>query len=109
MRLLTLSRLVAAVLSLTTFVFLFLHDSWQADNLFLVPDLILIAALAVAAALPARQAMVALPVAFAYSTGVLAASVASYAVRSELGLPSLAGAVIALTLAIVLTRSRATA
>ncbi|MFF5080622.1 hypothetical protein ACFY36_26515 [Actinoplanes sp. NPDC000266] len=73
-----------------------------------MPDLILIAGLAVAAALPARHALIALPVAFAYSAGVLAASVASYAVRSELGLPSLTGAIVALTLAIGLTRGRAT-
>ncbi|SNY70653.1 hypothetical protein [Paractinoplanes atraurantiacus] len=105
MRLLNAGRLVAAVLSLTTFVYLFVHDSWRADNLFLVPDLILVAALAVAAALPARHAAVALPVAFAYAGGVLATSVASYAVRSELGLPSLAGAVTALALA----RTRRTA
>ncbi|GAA0473535.1 hypothetical protein Ade02nite_86250 [Paractinoplanes deccanensis] len=108
MRLLTLGRLAAAVLSVLTFVFLFLHDSWHADNLFLVPDLILIAALAVAAALPARHAAAALPIAFAYTTGVLATSVASYAVRSELGLPSLAGALTALGFAVALARPNGT-
>ncbi|MEV4344331.1 hypothetical protein AB0J83_07630 [Actinoplanes sp. NPDC049596] len=106
MRLLTVGRLVAAMLSLTTFVFLFVHDSWRAENLFLVPDLILIAALAVAATMPDHSAAAALPVAFAYAGGVLATSVASYAVRSELGLPSLAGAVIALALTALLARPR---
>lgn len=96
-------RLVAAVISVSTFVFLFLHDSWHADNLFLVPDLILIVALAVAAVLPDRPARLALPVAFAYTGGVLATSAASYAVRNELGLPSLTGAIVALALAGLMT------
>jgi hypothetical protein len=103
MRIVPWGRLVAALLSLSTFVFLFLHDSWRSDNLFLVPDLILIAALAIAAALPDRLARTALPVAFAYTGGVLVTSVASYAVRSEFGLPSAVGALIALTLATLLT------
>ena len=41
--------------------------------------------------------------AFAYTGGVLVTSVASYAVRSEFGLPSAVGALIALTLATLLT------
>ncbi|WP_250002307.1 hypothetical protein [Actinoplanes sp. M2I2] len=106
MRLLQWGRLAAAILSLTTFVFLFLHDSWRADNLFLVPDLLLIVALAVAAGLPDPAAKVALPVAFAYAAGVLATSAASYAVESEFGLPSTLGALLALTLAALLTARR---
>ena len=104
MRLTTVARLAAAVLSLTTFVFLFVHDSWHADNLFLVPDLILIAALAVAAVLPDRHAQVALPVAFAYTGGVLITSVASYAVDGRLGLPSLVGAFGSIAVAVALAR-----
>lgn len=103
MRIVLIGRLVAAVLSLTTLVFLFVHDSWRSDNLFLVPDLILIVTLAVAAALPGRLARTALPIAFAYSGGVLVTSVASYAVRGEFGLPSTVGALTALTLATLLT------
>ncbi|WP_250029111.1 hypothetical protein [Paractinoplanes maris] len=106
MRLLRWGRLAAAILSLTTLVFLFVHDSWRADNLFLVPDLILITALVIAAVLPDRLARVALPVAFAYTAGVLATSVSSYAVQSEFGLPSTAGALIALTLAASMTARR---
>lgn len=108
MRLLQWGRLAAAILSLTTFVFLFLHDSWRADNLFLMPDLILIAALAIAAGLPDRFARVALPVAFAYTGGVLATSVASYAIENKFGLPSMLGAVAALALAVLLTANRRT-
>ncbi|MCY1137461.1 hypothetical protein OWR29_05575 [Actinoplanes sp. Pm04-4] len=101
MRLLQWGRIAAAFLSLTTLVFLFVHDSWRPDNLFLVPDLILIVALAVAAVLPDRLARVALPAAFAYSGGVLATSAASYAVEGELGLPSVLGAVLAVALAVL--------
>ena len=108
MRLLMWGRIAAAILSLTTFAFLFLHDSWRSDNLFLVPDLILIGALAIASALPGRLARVALPVAFAYTGGVLATSVASYAIENEFGLPSTVGAVAALALAILLTAKRRT-
>jgi hypothetical protein len=68
-----------------------------------VPDLILIGALAIASALPDRLARVALPVAFAYTGGVLATSVASYAVQGEFGLPSTVGALTAIILAVVLT------
>jgi hypothetical protein len=103
MRLLMWGRIAAAILSLTTFVFLFLHDSWRSDNLFLVPDLILIGALAIASALPGRLARVALPVAFAYTGGVLATSASSYAVQGEFGLPSTVGALTAIILAVLLT------
>ncbi|MBM2618064.1 hypothetical protein JIG36_21135 [Actinoplanes sp. LDG1-06] len=109
MRLVAWGRLVGATLSLSTFVFLFLHDSWRSDNMFLVPDLILIVALAVAAALPERAARMALPVAFAYSGGVLATSAASYAVRDEVGLPSIAGAAVALILAALMAGRRTSA
>lgn len=97
-------RVVAAILSLATFAFLFRHDSWRADNQFLVPDLLLCAGLAVAAVAPGRHARRWLPVAFAFAAGVLAVSVASYAVRDELGTPSLAGAVVALGFAALLAR-----
>jgi hypothetical protein len=104
MRLLLVGRLAAAGLSLSTFVFLFLHDSWHSDNLFLVPDLILCALLATAALLPGRMAATLLPAAFAFAAGVLTTSVASYAVRAELGLPSLAGAAGAAALAVLIAR-----
>ncbi|MEU4428513.1 hypothetical protein AB0F81_48510 [Actinoplanes sp. NPDC024001] len=106
MRLLTVGRAAAAFLSLSTFVFLFLHDSWRRDNLFLVPDLILCALLLVGALLPPRAAPAALTIGFSYAAGVLTTSVLSYAVRSELGLPSLIGAVTAATLAVALARSQ---
>lgn len=109
MRSLNWGRLAAAMLSLTTFVFLFLHDSWRSDNLFLIPDLILIASLTIAAVIPDRYARVGLPVAFAYSAGVLATSASSYAVESELGLPSIAGAMAALVFAMLMTARGSTA
>jgi hypothetical protein len=106
MSLLGVGRVAAAALSVSTFVFLFLHDSWRSDNQFLVPDLVLCAGLLVAAVLPARLARSALPVALGFSAGVFAVSVASYAVRDELGLPSLLGAVGAAVMALLLARER---
>ena len=91
----TLGRIAAVALSVSTFVFLFLHDSWRSDNLFLVPDLVLCLLLLVAAALPAKLARPALLGAFAFASGVLATSVASYAVDGRLGVASLFGAVAA--------------
>lgn len=104
MRIVDIGRAVAALLSLSTFVFLFLHDSWRADNMFLVPDLILCAFLLAAALLPGRFAVAALPAAFAYTAGVLITSVFSYVVRGEFGLPSLAGVLLATVAAIALVR-----
>lgn len=92
-------RVVAGVLSLSTFVFLFVHGSWRSDNLFLVPDLILCAGLALAAAVPERAARRWLMIALGFTAGVLATSVASYAVRGELGLPSAVGVLVALGMA----------
>jgi hypothetical protein len=104
MTVLTAGRIMAAGISLATFVFLFLHDSWRADNLFLVPDLVLCVALLVSAVLPARAAGPALTISFAVAAGVFATSVASYAVRDELGLASMAGVVVCLAAAIALAR-----
>ncbi|MEV4277222.1 hypothetical protein [Actinoplanes xinjiangensis] len=104
MRLLLVGRVTAAVLSLTTFVFLFLHDSWRADNLFLVPDLILCAVLLAGALLPARSALVVLPVGLAYTTGVLTASAFSYVARGEVGVPSMVGAITSAVVAMLLAR-----
>ncbi|TDD37657.1 hypothetical protein E1287_07680 [Actinomadura sp. KC06] len=93
MNLIGFARAFAVLISVTTFAFLFLHDSWRGDNLFLVPDLILCALLLAAAALPGPSAAPALGFALAMSTGVFTASVASYAVRGELGAASLLGTV----------------
>jgi hypothetical protein len=106
MSLLGVGRMAAVALSVSTFVFLFLHDSWRSDNQFLVPDLVLCAGLLVAAGLPARHATAALPVVLGFSAGVFAVSVASYAVRDELGLPSLLGAVGAVVMALLLAGRR---
>ncbi|MGI5211728.1 hypothetical protein [Plantactinospora sp. CA-290183] len=102
MRTLLIGRIGALTLGGATFVFLFLHDSWRSDNLFLVPDLVLCAVLLAAAALPARLVPPPLLAAFGYTAGVLATSVASYAVEGRLGLPSLIGALTALALAVAL-------
>ncbi|MGH3877565.1 MAG: hypothetical protein ACRDSK_11085 [Actinophytocola sp.] len=100
------ARVAALALSAGTFVFLFLNDSWRADNLFLVPDLLLCAVLAVAALLPDRPAVPALIYAFGMAAGVLAASVASYAVDGRLGAASLFGAVVAVVMAALLAGRR---
>ncbi|BBH65775.1 hypothetical protein ACTI_24600 [Actinoplanes sp. OR16] len=106
MRVLLVGRLAAATLSITTFAYLFVHDSWRRDNPFLVPDLILCVVLALAASLPAPAATAALPLGFAYAAGVLAVSVSSYAVTGTLGAPSLLGATAATVLAAASTRRR---
>jgi uncharacterized membrane protein len=97
-----LGRVAAGALSAGTFLFLFINDSWRAENLFLVPDLLLCAVLAVAALLPDGRAVPALVFAFGMAAGVLAASVASYAVDGRLGAASLFGAVVAVVMAAVL-------
>ncbi|WP_017588829.1 hypothetical protein [Nocardiopsis ganjiahuensis] len=106
MNLLLLARVVAAVIGVATFVYLFLHDSWHAENLFLVPDLVLCAALVAAALMPVRYARAALLFAFGLSAGVLMTSVSSYAVRGELGAVSLLGAITCAAFALVLAVSR---
>lgn len=104
---LTIGRIAAVLLSLGTFGFLFPTDSWRADNLFLVPDLILCAALLVAAALPDRVAAPALLAAYCFAGGVLVTAVASYAVDGRIGIGSALGAVGSLVMAAVFLRARA--
>ncbi|MQA01229.1 MAG: hypothetical protein GEV07_00375 [Streptosporangiales bacterium] len=96
------ARLVALAVSVSTFVFLFLHDSWRADNIFLVPDLVLCVALAVTAALPLRSARPALVAALCFAAGVFTTSVASYAVRGGVGVASLVGVVACVGTAVAL-------
>jgi uncharacterized YccA/Bax inhibitor family protein len=100
-------RVTAVALSAGTFLFLFVLGSWRADNLFLIPDLIACAALAVAAVLPAHRAAPALTVAFAVTAGVFLASVSSYAVEGRIGWASLGALVIAAVMASALSRERA--
>lgn len=101
---LKIGRIAAVVLSAGTFGFLFLTNSWRADNLFLVPDLILCVALLGAAALPDRIAVPALLAAYCFSAGVLVTAVASYAVDGRLGIGSLVGAAGSLVMATVFLR-----
>ncbi|WP_165942472.1 hypothetical protein [Micromonospora sp. KC721] len=103
---LTIGRIAAVLLSLGTFGFLFPTDSWRADNLFLVPDLILCAALLVAAALPGRIAVPALLAAYCFSGGVLVTAVASYTVDGRIGIGSLLGAAGSLVMAALFLRVR---
>ncbi len=103
---LLIARIVAVAIAVGTFAFLFINNSWRADNLFLVPDLILCALLVLGAALPARHAHGALLFGFGYTAGVLSCSVASYAVAGQLGAASLLGAVTATVMAAILWRQR---
>lgn len=103
---LTIGRIAAVLLSLGTFGFLFPTDSWRADNLFLVPDLILCAILLIAAALPGRIAASALLAAYCFSAGVLVAAVASYAVDGRIGIGSLLGAAGSVVMATLFLRLR---
>lgn len=97
-------RAFAVLISVTTFVFLFVHDSWRGDNLFLVPDLILCALLPTAAALPAPYTAPAMSFMLAMCTGVFVTSASSYAVRGELGAASLLGVVGCAVMAALLQR-----
>lgn len=106
MSIVTAGRVTALALSAGTFAFLFINDSWRADNLFLVPDLVLSAALLAAALVPERWAARALPVAFGFSAGVLITSVMSYVVEGRFGFASLLGAVVAVVFAALPFRSR---
>lgn len=102
----TAARLVAAGTSVVTLVYLFLHDSWRADNVFLVPDLVLCGVLLAGAALPAARAGTVLLPGFALAAGVFGTSVSSYAVGGELGVPSLAGALGCAAMTVLLGRER---
>jgi hypothetical protein len=53
-----------------------------------------------------KAAVATLTVGFGYTAGVLTTSVLSYAVRDELGLPSLIGALAAAVLAVALARGQ---
>lgn len=104
---LTIARVGALLVSLGTFAFLFVGDGWQADNAFLVPDLILCAGLVAAAFLRGPVAVPALILTLGLAAGVLMTSVSSAAVGSvdtagELSIPSLFAAVSALVLALLL-------
>lgn len=102
----TVARAIAAGTSLVTLVFMFLHDSWRADNVFLVPDLVLCAVLLAGAVLPAAWAGTVLLAGFALAAGVFVTSVSSYAVDGEVGIPSLAGALGSLAMTVLLGRER---
>jgi hypothetical protein len=102
--LLRLGRIAAVAIGAGTLAFLV--PNWTADNHFLVPDLLLSAALLTAAALPARHAPTALLAAFCFAAGVLLTAVASYAVQGRIGIGSLIGAVAAVTMGAAFLRLR---
>lgn len=100
------ARALAAIVGVGTFLFLFVNESWRADNLFLVPDLVLTAALGVAAIMPDRWAKGALAASHGLAAGVLMTSVSSYAVRGEFGGASFLGAAACLAAVATLSVSR---
>ncbi|MEV4755590.1 hypothetical protein AB0J86_10835 [Micromonospora sp. NPDC049559] len=104
---LRVARIAAVLISLGTFGFLFVQDAWRADNLFLVPDLILCAALVAAAALPGRHAVPALVAAYSFTAGVFVTATASYAVDGRLGVITLVSAIGSVVLVAALVRDRA--
>jgi hypothetical protein len=103
---LMLARITAILIGVGTFAFLFISNSWSPDNLFLVPDLIITAALVIAALLPARIARPALLFAFGLAAGVLMTATSWYAIRGQLGLASLIGAVASAAAATVVVVGR---
>lgn len=98
------ARAVAVVLAVATFAFLFVHDTFRTDNVFLVPDLLLCAVLVVGALLPDRSAAPVLLAALGAAAGVYSVSVASYALRGSLGWASLTGVVLAVAAVVALSR-----
>ncbi|ONK13509.1 hypothetical protein [Streptomyces sp. MP131-18] len=109
MHLVTASRIVALLVSVPTFLYLFPNDGFRSDNLFLVPDLILCALLALGAALPARHAVPLLTFAFGLSAGVITTAVSSYAVRGEFAFLTFAAALASVVTAWLLARHGAAA
>lgn len=97
---LIIARIIAIGVGLSTFIFLFPLGSWRADNIFLIPDLILSPALIIAALLPARIARPALLLALGFASGVLITAGNAYAVRGEFGLAQ-AGAGLVLVAAVL--------
>ena len=85
MRLLTIGRPAAVVISMITLVTLVLNGSFEqpGESPFLVPDLLLIAALLVGAALPAAGARTLLTFAFGLSAGVFTSAFFVHVVEPE--------------------------
>jgi hypothetical protein len=100
-------RIAAVLLSVGTFVFLFPAGSWRTDNIFLIPDLALCAALLIAAALPARLAVPGILAAASFAAGVLVTAVVSSTVDGRIGVGSLIGAAGSLVIAVLLLRHMA--
>jgi hypothetical protein len=105
MSLLAFSRAAAVALSVGTFAFLFLNGSWQAGNVFLVPDLVLCALLVIAAVLPARVAVPALTFSFALAAGVLMTAVTADAIAGRLNFAGAFGVLTAVALPLALNLS----
>lgn len=97
-------RVVAVALGLITFVFFFIHDTFRLDNIFLIPDVLLCLALVIGGISPQRVAAPVLLASFGGAAGIFGVSVASYAVRGELGAASIIGVVISLVMVVVISR-----
>jgi hypothetical protein len=97
-------RIVAVTISVVTFAFFFIHDTFRLDNVFFVPDVLLCLVLIIGAVIPQRQAVPLLLASFGAAGGIFSVSVASYAVRGEFGAASLVGALISIAMVAVLTR-----
>jgi hypothetical protein len=82
------ARWLAIAIGLLTAVNLPAGGAIRADNMFLVPDLLVAAALLVAALLPRAVRATALLFAFGPAAGVFTVAAFSYVVRGELGLVS---------------------
>lgn len=97
-------RLAALLVAVGTVAFLFIGDDWRWANLFLVPDLLLSAALILGAVLPGRRAAPVLAVAFAFAAGVFGAATMSYAVEGRFGPGAASGLVTAVIATLWLLR-----
>jgi hypothetical protein len=82
-RLLTAGRIVAMAVAVPTFLYLFGEDRFSADNVFLVPDLVLCALLFTAALLPARHSVPALTLGFGLAAGVIGTAVSERVVQDS--------------------------
>lgn len=88
-----LLRTAAAGTALGTFGFLFVGDNWRSTNIFLVPDLLVCAALIAAAVLPPARMVAVLLGTFGAGIGVFGTATANYLVQGRFGIGAFIGLV----------------
>lgn len=86
-----LLRAAALGTSVGTFLFLFVGDNWDTENIFLVPDLIVCVVLVTAAMLPSKIASAIMLLGFGIGVGVFSTATADYLVQGRFGIGAALG------------------